>query len=102
VVNGRSEEADPLQKLVRLHLGWVERWPWPIKLLLPLLVVAFLWCGLNPLLTAWGILPPPNSATHRLEQAGAIGLGVYLAWKYLITSLLLLYLLNSYVYLGNH
>ena len=27
---------------------------------------------------------------------------MYLAWKYLITSLLLLYLLNSYVYLGNH
>ncbi len=102
VVNGDGEEADPLQKLVRLHLGWIERWPWPIKLLLPLLVVALLWYGLNPLLTRWEIIPSAASAAHRLEQAGAIGLGVYLAWKYLITGLLLLYLLNSYVYLGNH
>jgi uncharacterized protein YggT (Ycf19 family) len=69
---------------------------------LPLLLAALLWYGLNPLLTRWEIIPPANSATHRLEQAGAIALGVYLAWKYLITGLLLLYLLNSYVYLGNH
>jgi uncharacterized protein YggT (Ycf19 family) len=102
VVNGRSEEAEPLQKLVRLHLGWIERWPWPIKLVLPLFAVALLWYALNPLLIRWEIIPPANSATHRLEQAGVISLGVYLAWKYLITGLLLLYLLNSYVYLGNH
>jgi uncharacterized protein YggT (Ycf19 family) len=102
VVNSQSEEADPLQKLVRLQLGWVERWPWPIKVLLPLFLVALLWYGLNPLLTHWDIIPPANSAAHRLEQAGAIALGVYLAWKYLITGLLLLYLLNNYVYLGNH
>jgi uncharacterized protein YggT (Ycf19 family) len=102
VVNGRTEEADPLQKLVRLHLGWVDRWPWPLKLFLPLLFVTALWYGFNPLLVRWEIIPAVKSALHRLEQAGAIGLGVYLAWKYLITGLLILYLLSSYVYLGNH
>jgi uncharacterized protein YggT (Ycf19 family) len=102
VVNGRSDEADPLQKLVRLHLGWLERWPWPLKLFLPLLFVTLLWYASNPLLVRWEIIPAVKSALHRLEQAGAIGLGVYLVWKYLITGLLVLYLLSSYVYLGNH
>lgn len=102
IVNGRSGEADPIQKLVRLHLGWIERWPWPAKLLLPLLFVSALWYGFNPLLARWDIIPATKSAIHRLEQAGAIGLGVYLAWKYLIAGLLILYILSSYVYLGNH
>jgi uncharacterized protein YggT (Ycf19 family) len=102
VVNGQNEEADPLQKLVRLHLGWIERWPWPLKLILPLVFVTVLWYAFNPLLTRWDIIPAVKSALHRLEQAGVIGLGVYLVWKYLITSLLLLHLLSSYVYLGNH
>jgi uncharacterized protein YggT (Ycf19 family) len=102
IVNGRSEEAEPLQKIVRLHLGWIERWPWPIKLLLPLLAVTLIWCALNPLLVRWDIVPHAASAAHRLQQGGAIGLGVYLAWKYLIIGLLILYLLNSYVYLGSH
>lgn len=102
IVNGRSGEADPLQKLVRLHLGWIERWPWPAKLLLPLLFVTAFWYGFNPLLARWDIIPATKSAVHRLEQAGAIGLGVYLAWKYLIAGLLILYILSSYVYLGNH
>ena len=31
-----------------------------------------------------------------------IGLCAYLAWKFLLVALLLLHLLNSYVYLGNH
>jgi uncharacterized protein YggT (Ycf19 family) len=102
IVNGRTEEADPLQKLVRLHLGWIERLPWPVKLLLPFLSVTVLWYAFDPLLARWDIIPAGKSALHRLEQAGAIGLGVYLAWKYLIIGLLLLYLLGSYIYLGNH
>jgi uncharacterized protein YggT (Ycf19 family) len=102
VVNGRTEEAEPLQKLVRMHLGWVDRWPWPLKLFLPLLFVTLLWYAFNPLLVHWDIIPAVKSALHRLEQAGAIGLGVYLAWKYLITGVLILYLLSSYIYFGNH
>jgi uncharacterized protein YggT (Ycf19 family) len=102
IVNGRTEEADPLQKLVRLHLGWVERWPWPLKLLLPLLFVSGVWYAFNPLLARWEIIPVVKSAMYRLEQAAAVGLGVYLAWKYLIVGLLLLYLLGSYIYFGNH
>src|SRR5947208_16640035 len=61
-----------------------------------------LWIALTPLLTGWKIIPPPVSLAHRLEQAGTIGLGIYLRWKFLIGGLLALYLVGSYIFLGNH
>ena len=101
LVNGRRAEADPLQKLVRLQLGRVDRWPWPVKALLPLLITLLLWYLLSLLFSRLSLIPPSSSNTHRLEQAIVIGLGSYLSWKYLIGGLLALYLVGSYVYLGN-
>jgi uncharacterized protein YggT (Ycf19 family) len=102
LVNNRVAEADPLLKLVRLHLGRIERWPWLLKLLLPFLSAALLWLAFNPLLAQWRIIPPASSTAHCLEEAGAIGLGVYLSWRFLIGGLLALYLLSSYIFLGRH
>jgi uncharacterized protein YggT (Ycf19 family) len=101
LVNGRRAEADPLQKLVRLQLGRVDRWPWPVKALLPLLITLLLWYLLSLLFSRLSLIPPISSNTLRLEQAIVIGLGSYLSWKYLIGGLLALYLVGSYVYLGN-
>jgi uncharacterized protein YggT (Ycf19 family) len=101
LVNGRRAEADPLQKLVRLQLGRVDRWPWPVKALLPLLITVLLWYLLSLLFSRLSLIPPISSNTHRLEQAIVIGLGSYLSWKYLIGGLLALYLVGSYIYLGN-
>src|ERR1043166_1017808 len=36
LINGRGAESEPWQKVVRLHLGPIGRWAWPLKLLLPL------------------------------------------------------------------
>jgi uncharacterized protein YggT (Ycf19 family) len=102
IVNRKVTDAEPFQKLVRLHLGWLDRWFWPLKLVLPLLIVAALWMSINPLLARSNIIPPCASSLHRLEQGGTIGLGVYISWKYLIAVILALYLLSSYVYLGTH
>ena len=56
-VNAPVSDADPAQRLVRLHLGRLERWPNAVKLLLPLLVTTALWCALNPLLLWIGMVP---------------------------------------------
>ena len=67
MVNRAEAEAGPVQKLVRLHLGWVDRWPWPLKLLLPLLLGSLAWLALHPLLVRMSLTPqagcPP--APHR-------------------------------------
>ncbi len=102
LVNGRVAEPDPLQKLMRLHLGRVDRWPWPVKLLLPWLVTAAAWLLLSVPLARWSIIPTDHSLKLRLEQAAIIGLGAYLVWKFLIGALLALYILSSYVFLGSH
>ena len=101
LVNRPAADSNVLQKLVRMHLGWVDRWPWPLKLLLPLVVSLLCWYLLSLLLSRLGIIPPALSRTHRLEQALVIGLGSYLSWRYLIGGLLALHLVGSYVYLGD-
>jgi uncharacterized protein YggT (Ycf19 family) len=100
VVNPTVPDTDQLQKLVRLHLRWVEKSPWPIKLVLPFVSGALCWIVFHPLL-AWLAVTPANRSYGQLfQQAAVIGAAAYLAWKYLIVGILLLHLLNSYVYLG--
>jgi uncharacterized protein YggT (Ycf19 family) len=100
--NNNVADTDPLQKMIRLHLRWIERWPPIIKLLLPFLSGGLLWIAFHPLFKWLAIVPQTKSTAQLLEQAAVIGVGTYLAWKYLIVGILLLHLVNSYVYLGNH
>ena len=100
-VNGPAADADPAQQMVRLHLGRLERWPGGVKLLLPLVVMTGLWCALNPLLL-WRIEMVPRVSTwHLLAQGAVIGLAVYFGLRFLVVGFLALYVLNSYVYLGD-
>jgi uncharacterized protein YggT (Ycf19 family) len=98
---GQSAETNPVQRFLGVQLGIVSRWPSALKFLLPLLIGAACWLLLNPLLATLNIVPSATP-TQRAEQALLIGLGAYLAWKHLIVVILLLALLSSYVYLGNH
>jgi len=100
ILNGKKSETDAMQSLVREQLGKLEALPTFLKLLLPWLTMLVLWCLLNKPLVVLGILPTPKSFVHLIEQGAVAGLGVYLAWKYLIVGILLLHLLNSYVYFG--
>ncbi len=102
VVNRRVPDADPLQRLVRLQLVWIESWPVSIKLLLPVVFGCLFWITLHPVLARLAIVPGIKSATQLLAQAALIGLGTYLDWKYLIAAILFLHLLGSYVYFGEH
>ena len=85
---------------MRLHLGWVERWPSSIKLLLPMLVSGFMWALCSPGLVRLGIIPAPVSRGHLWEQAALLGLTSFLSWKFLLLALCVLYLVNNYVYTG--
>ncbi|MHB8523598.1 MAG: hypothetical protein ACYDH9_22975 [Limisphaerales bacterium] len=102
VANRALPDTDPVQKLVRLHLGWFEAWPLALRALLPLLLGAAFWSGPGLGLVRLGIIPAPQSTAHLLQQAAVIGASTYLTWKYLIVALLGLHVLNSYVYLGNY
>jgi hypothetical protein len=100
VVNRSVPDTDPVQRAVRSLLGWLERWPWPLKLLLPGLLAALLWWAVHPGLASWGLVSSATSAAHRWQQGAVVAVGAYLGWKYPLCALLGLHLLASYVYLG--
>jgi uncharacterized protein YggT (Ycf19 family) len=89
-------------RLVRMPLGGMDRWARGVKFLLPLMVTATFWWLASWLLAWLQVIPPLVSPVHRIEESLVIGLGSYLAWKYLIGVLLVLHLLNSYIYFGKH
>jgi len=95
-------EPPPFHRLVRMPLGGMDRWARGVKFLLPLMVTATFWWLASWLLAWLQVIPPLVSPVHRIEESLVIGLGSYLAWKYLIGTLLVLHLLNSYIYFGKH
>jgi len=102
LVNRKVTDAEPLQKFVRGHLGFVERLPFVVRLSLPLLAAVLFWLAASPLLARLGILPRAASLGVVFRQGLIIGAGACLIWKYVVAAVLLLYFLNSYVYFGRH
>lgn len=100
-INGPVAETEPGQRLVRAHLGLLDRWPSAIKLLLPLLFTATAWCLLHPWMARAGLVPQNAHAGWRvLAQGMVLGLAAYLALKFFLAGIFVLHLLSSLVYLG--
>jgi uncharacterized protein YggT (Ycf19 family) len=100
VANAKAPETDALQRIVRMQLGLLGRLPILAALLVPLVAGTLLW-----LLLAWplgrlGLHDPPSTFEILWQEALVFGLGTYLVWQYFLIVLLLIHLLNSYVYLG--
>jgi uncharacterized protein YggT (Ycf19 family) len=99
---GRSADAEPVHRLVRVQLGGIDGWPRWAKIVLPLAASALGWWLVSWLLEWLNIIPSPVSTAHRIGESVVIGLGSYLAWKYVAATLLVLCLLNTYIYFGKH
>lgn len=102
MLNRRVADGEPLQRFVRGCLGRVERWPLVFKLVLPLVTATILWMLLSPLLVWWQVIPSVPAYGIRFRQGLLVGIGMCLVWKHVISAFLLMYFLNSYIYLGNH
>jgi uncharacterized protein YggT (Ycf19 family) len=95
-----TSEADVGRRVVRAHLGALDRLPALLKIILPLLVAGAAWCALHPLLSRLGIAPATASSWRLVGQGAVIGLAVYLTLKFLLLGLFALHIVISYVYLG--
>jgi uncharacterized protein YggT (Ycf19 family) len=102
LLNEKSAAAGPVQQLVRMPLGGINNWPRWAKIISPFAGLALVWWLASWLLVWLAIIPRPVSPAHRIEESLVIGLGSYLAWKFIATALLVLGLLNTYVYFGKH
>jgi len=102
LLTGRSASIEPAHRVVRVQLGRIDGWPRWAKIVLPLVASASGWWLASWLLGWLNIIPNTVSAAHRIEESAVIGLGSYLAWKYAAAALLVLHLLNTYIYFGKH
>lgn len=92
----------PIQDFVRLQLGRIDDWPPAVKLVLPFVVTAVIWWAVSWALASRGIIPRPHSPAVRIEESLIIAVQSYLIWKFPIAAVLVLHLLNNYVYFGRH
>jgi uncharacterized protein YggT (Ycf19 family) len=93
---------EPFRAVVRLQLGNIDRWPRAKKLFLPLIAAAILWWPASWLFAWLEIIPQPASELRRVGETIVVALGSYLAWEFVAVALLVLHLLNSYIYFGRH
>ncbi len=91
----------PVHALVTIPLGRVDDWPRWARAVLPFFATAILWWLASWLLIRLDSLPPMPPA-GRFQQALILGASSYLLWKFPLGGILLLHLLNSYVYFGQH
>lgn len=91
----------PVQAMVTIPLGRVDRWPRWARITLPFFVAAIAWWLATWLLNQLGVIALVPMA-GRFQQSVLFGLSSYLLWQYPLGALLLLHLLNSYVYFGKH
>jgi uncharacterized protein YggT (Ycf19 family) len=91
----------PVHGLVTIPLGSVDGWPRWAKVILPFFAAAVSWWLASWLLIRLGVVTPVPMA-GRFQQSLLIGSSTYLLWKFPLGAILLLHLVNSYIYFGKH
>jgi uncharacterized protein YggT (Ycf19 family) len=99
---GPPANVGPVHRLVRMPLGGIDGWPGWAKIISPFAGTTLIWWLASWLFERLEIIPKPVSAAHRIEESVLIGLGSYLAWKLVAAALLVLNLLNTYIYFGRY
>ena len=101
LVNQGRNETEGFQRSIRFMAPLQARLPGFLLVFIPFVTGFLLWLGLGTLFLKLGLVPKPVSNAHFVQQAAVVGVSSFLIWRIPITLLLGLYLLNSYVYLGN-
>jgi hypothetical protein len=92
----------PIHGFIRLQLGRIDDWPAGVKLALPFVVTTVGWWAVSWALVWLQIIPQPVSSAARIEGALVIAVQSYLVWEFPVVTLLVLHLLNNYIYFGRH
>ena len=99
-VNRPPQDKDGLTREIRRSLGLLANLPPVILLILPVLVLGVCWLFLGWISAQSGLVPRLHNWQHLVQQAGVVGLAAILIWRWLLTLVLGLYFLNSYVFFG--
>lgn len=100
VVNQQVTQPDACLRLVRLHLGRLQRLPVWARVCLPGGVAAISWLLVGRLLEAAGLFPVQSSFQVRGLRSLLLAAYSYLMWAPPLIGLLVLYQLTDYIYMG--
>lgn len=96
-----EREPEGWSRILREFLGRLGRIPIWLQLIFPLLAGGLAWVLLTVPLANLGILPRIPAGPELAAQAAVVGASVWLSLKWLLVGVLLLRLVNTYIYLGN-
>lgn len=96
-----EREPEGWSKVLREFLGGLGRLPVGLQLVCPFLLGALAWALLTVPLANLGILPRVPAGPELAAQAVVVGASIWLSLKWLLSGVLLLRLINTYIYLGN-
>ena len=99
-VNRPPQDKDGLTREIRRGLGPLACLPAVVLLSLPVVSLGLAWLFLGWLSARAGLVPALHSWQQLLQQSGVVGLAAILVWRWLLTLVLSLYFLNSYVFFG--
>lgn len=91
---------NPTAKLIKLYLGRITLLPAVVQVLVPFIVSVGLWLTVEPVLGELGITSPVRSGGQLLVHAMLVSVSGYLTLRWIIAFLLLVYLVDTYVYMG--
>lgn len=97
-----EREPEGWSKVLREMLGWLGRGPVWLQLPFPWLAAGVAWALLTFPLVSLGILPRIPPGPELAMQSAVVGASVWLSLKWLLVGILLLRLINTYIYFGNH
>jgi hypothetical protein len=100
-VNRGTREANPWLRVVTGQLGWLSRVPAGVSLLWPALALGGAWAASQPTFQELGLVAAVRPGSHLAQQAGLVGLGAYLGWRWLVVGVLVIHVANTYLYLGS-
>jgi hypothetical protein len=102
VINRSPKDRDGVTRAVRRQLGWLGTLPAPLLAALPPLAAGLAWLAIGSSASYFRLMPELQDGGHLVEQALVMALSQVCVLRWFLVGVLLLHLLNLYVYMGNH
>jgi len=102
VINRPPKDRDGVTRAIRRQMGWLGTLPAPLLAALPPLAAGLAWLVIGSSASYFRLMPELQDGGHLVEQALVMALSQVCVLRWFLIGVLLLHLLNLYVYLGNH
>ena len=102
VINRPPRDRDGVTRAIRRQMGWMGGWPAWALAVWPMVMAGLGWALIGWLASESRLMPTLTDGRHLLQQSLVVGLSQVCVLRWAAAVILILHLLNLYVYLGNN